>query len=297
MGVVYVIFLKKKRKKYIGSSLRLGVDLRDYQQTINLFNKYDVTKVINCAAYVGGIQFGLSRQADLFQNNLLITLNLLKASQAKKIKRFVNPISNCAYPANSSYFKEDEFWDGALHETVMVYGMCRKMSLIGSYAYQKQFGLDTINLILSNMYGPGDHFDEERSHALGAIVMKIVKAKLTNKPFVSIWGTGSPVREWLYVDDGAEAMIRGLDLNPNSDIINIGVGRGISILELANKIKNILGYTGKLVLDKSKPDGAPFKTVDGSKGAKIFDWKPSVDLETGLKNTIAWYLKKGEESG
>ena len=127
--------------------------------------------------------------------------------------------------------------------------------------------------------------------------MKVVKAKLTNKPYVSIWGTGSPVREWLYVDDGAEALIRGLDLKPSSDIINIGVGRGISILELANKIKNILGYTGKLVLDKSKPDGAPFKTVDGSKGAKIFGWKPSVDLETGLKNTIAWYLKKGEKSG
>ena len=284
--------LINSRKPFVATSLSLGVDLRNYEQTIRFFQKHKISKVINCAAYVGGIQFGLTRQADLFHNNLLITTNILKASHENKVVRVVNPISNCAYPANATYFKEKNFWDGSLHETVMVYGMCRKISWVGSYAYQKQFGLDTVNLVLSNMYGPGDHFDEERSHALGAIIMKIVKAKVTNEPLVSIWGSGKPVREWLYIDDGAEAMVRGLCLEPYSDIINIGVGHGISIFELATKIKNLVGYRGELKLDKSKPDGAPFKTVDGSRGAEIFGWKPTVDLEIGLRKTIDWYHKE-----
>ena len=282
-------------KSFIKSSLSLGVDFRDYQQTIDLFKKHKFTKVINCAAYVGGIQFGLTRQADIFHNNLLMTLNILKAMKETKVRRLVNPISNCAYPANATYFKEKNFWDGALHESVMVYGMCRKVSWMGSYAYQRQHGLDSINIVLSNMYGPGDHFDEEKSHALGAIIMKMVDAKVNNRPTLSIWGSGDPLREWLYIDDGAEAMIRGLEMKPFTDIINIGLGTGITISDLAKKIKEMVGYNGNLIFDRSKPDGAPFKIVDGSKGAKLLGWKPSESLDTGLKKTIDWYLKNGKD--
>ena len=288
--------LHKLDKPFARSSLSAGVDLRDYKQTIDLFRQHQITKVINCAAYVGGIQFGLQREADLFHNNLLMTINILRASYETKVRRIVNPISNCAYPADARYFKESGFWDGALHNTVMVYGMCRKISWIGSQAYKRQYGLDTINMILSNMYGPGDHFDEERSHALGAIIMKIVKAKLNNEQAVLIWGSGKPIREWLYIDDGAEAMIRGLDLESHDEIINIGLGSGITIIDLANQIKNLVGYTGELKLDESKPDGAPFKMVDGSKGSKLLGWKPAIDLESGLKKTVDWYLQRVEQS-
>lgn len=276
--------------EFKGTSLSLGVDLRDYNQSKQLFNDIRPTFILNCAAYVGGIQFGYKHSAELFHNNMLMTLNLLKLSQEFQVKRIINPISNCAYPGKATLFKESEFWDGPLHESVMVYGFVRKASWIGAWAYAQQFGLDSINLVLSNMYGPGDHFDEERSHALGALVMKFAKAKKENSPNVVVWGSGDPVREWLHVDDGAEAMVRSMDIPPHMDPINVGIGAGISIKEMALMIKDIIGYGGEIIFDKSKPDGAPYKTVDGSRGEQILKWKPEVSFEKGLRTTIASYL-------
>lgn len=275
------------------TSLSLGTDLRDSHATQILFERVKPAQVINCAAYVGGIQFGYKHSAELFHNNLQMTLNLLATAKSAGVKRIVNPISNCAYPADATLFKEAEFWDGPLHESVLVYGFVRKASWVGSWAYQKQYGLDVINLILSNMYGPEDHFEEERSHALGALIMKMVRAKQQNLPEIIVWGSGKPVREWLHVDDGAEAMIRGLTAPSSLDPINIGVAQGISILEMAQLIKMYVGYEGQLVLDPSKPDGAPYKTVDGGKGAALLGWKPSRSFTQGVQDTINWYLQNG----
>lgn len=277
---------------FIPTSLSLGVDLRDAKATQELFDQIRPTQVLNCAAYVGGIQFGYKHSAELFHNNLLMTLNLLAAAKASGVKRIVNPISNCAYPASATLFKEDEFWDGPLHESVMVYGFVRKASGIGGWAYAKQHGLDVLNIVLSNMYGPEDHFEEERSHALGALIMKIVRARLHQEPQVTVWGSGKPVREWLHVDDGAEAMIRGMQVAPSIEPVNIGVGKGISVLDMAQLIKELTGYTGELLLDTSKPDGAPYKTVDGTRGAAMFGWQPTREFRQGVKDTIDWYLKE-----
>lgn len=283
--------LSKKGISFFGTSHRLGVDLRNEKQTFELFDEKKPEYIINCASFVGGIQFGLKHQAEIFSNNLKMTLNLLEAANFYKTKRIINPISNCSYPAKAKFFKEEEYWDGPLHESVMVYGMVRKAFWIGSYAYEKQYGMDVINLILSNMYGPGDHFEEERSHALGALIMKIIEAKKNNAPEVLVWGSGKPVREWLHVDDGAEALVRSIDIPKSIDPINIGVGKGITIFDLANLIKDIAGYDGRLVLDQSKPDGAIHKTVDGSRGEKIFNWKPTKSLRQGIEETINYYLK------
>lgn len=281
--------LEERGLLYTPTSLKMGVDLRDAKETQRLFDKVRPSSVLNCAAYVGGIQFGYKHPAELFHNNLLMTLNLLAAAQANGVKRIVNPISNCAYPGSATLFREDEFWDGPLHESVMVYGFVRKASWVGAWAYAKQHGLDVLNLILSNMYGPQDHFEEERSHALGAMIMKIVRAQREGLPEVSIWGSGTPVREWLHVDDGAEAMVRGLDALPSLAPVNIGIGRGISVIELAELIKRYVGYGGRLVLDLSKPDGAPYKTVDGTRGAELLAWSPGRDLAKGINDTINWY--------
>ena len=286
--------LKEKQIPYIGTSFSIGVDLREKEQTFKLFEKIKPTYVINCASYVGGIQFGYKHPGELFYNNTLMTANILEACRIYNIKRLINPISNCAYPGNLSIFKESEFWNGPLHESVMVYGQVRKNSWVGSWAYAKQYNLDTINLILSNMYGPEDHFDEERSHALGALIKKIVNAKFNKDPEVIIWGTGSPVREWLHVDDGAEAMIKALDILPYIDPINIGIQKGISINELSLLIKNIVKYDGELVFDISKPDGAPYKTVDGKLGNELLNWSPNTNLKTGITETIEWYIKNNK---
>jgi GDP-L-fucose synthase len=277
-------------RKYTSTSLSLGLDLRDRQATINYFKDIKPKYVLNCAAYVGGIQFGYKHPAELFHNNLQITLNLLEVCKEFNIRRMVNPISNCSYPGDSTFFKEDEYWDGPLHESVMVYGFVRKASWVGGWAYAKQYNLDVLNLIFSNMYGPEDHFEEERSHALGALIMKFVQAKKCNAPEVVVWGSGNPVREWLHVDDAAEAMVRGLDVIKTPELVNVGIGRGVSIIDMAELIKNLVEYDGLLKLDQSKPDGAPYKTVDGSRGKKLFGWSPSRDFNQGVKDTIEWYL-------
>lgn len=275
---------------YISNSLRDGIDYRNLDELKRFFKKEQVDVVLNCATFIGGIQFGLQHPAEIFYNNFMLLLNFLECSRIFKFKRVVNPISNCTYPARATLFKEDEFWDGPMHESVMTYGFARKGSWMGSWAYAKQYGTDWVNLILSNMYGPDDHFDEVRSHALGALIKKIVEAKRHKLPEVIVWGTGKPVREWLYIDDGAEAMIRAIDIKPHLDPINVGVGKGVSIKELAELIKETAGYEGELIYDTSKADGAPYKTVDGTKGERLLGWKPEMELEDGVRRTIEWYM-------
>ncbi len=276
--------------EYRTSSLTQGCDLRDFGQTDKLFSEIKPEYLLNCAAYVGGIQFGYKHPAELFRNNLLMTLNVLECARMHGTRRIVNPISNCAYPARATLFREDEFWDGPLHESVLSYGFARKASWVGSWSYAKQYGLDQANIVLSNMYGPEDHFEEERSHALGALLMKMVEAKRKSLPFIMVWGTGTPVREWLYVDDGAEAMIRAMSIARSDEPINIGVSRGISVIDMALLIKRLVGYEGELRLDASKPDGAPYKTVDGTKGARLFGWTPTANFEETVADTVSWYI-------
>lgn len=283
--------LEERGLEYTKTSLRLGTDLRDKEQTMQLFERIRPTQVLHCAAYVGGIQFGLKHTAEMFSNNLLMSIQLFEACHRYGVRRLVNPISNCSYPAKAMLFKEDEYWDGPLHDSVATYGFVRKASFVGAQAYAKQYGQDTINLILSNMYGPEDHFEEERSHAMGALIMKMVKAKRENLPQVVVWGTGTPVREWLYIDDGAEAMVRALDLAPTDELLNIGVASGISIGDMAQMIQREVGYTGKLVFDTTKADGDPYKTVDGSRAQKVFGWSPETALEQGIRETVKWYLE------
>jgi GDP-L-fucose synthase len=287
--------LDQRKLEYTKTSFSLGADLRDKKQSEEMFSKVKPEIVLHCASFVGGIQFGMKYPAEIYNNNLLMSINLFEACAKFKVKRLVNPISNCAYPGNATLFKEHEFWDGPLHDSVLTYGMVRKITLVGARAYRAQYGLDTINLILSNMYGPEDHFEEERSHALGALVMKMVKAKWEKLDSVVVWGTGAPVREWLYVDDGAEAMIRAGNISPYEDIINIGITRGISIKDMAELIKKIVGYEGKLVFDPTKPDGAPYKTVDGTRGKELLRWQPETDFADGVRATVEWYKANKHE--
>lgn len=282
--------LDARKIPWRGTSLSGGVDLEDPAQARALFMDMRPEKVINCSAFVGGIQYGYKFPADIFDRNMRMVLNILRYGHEAGVKRIVNPISNCAYPARAELFREDEFWDGPLHESVLVYGFVRKASWVGSWAYAKQHDLDVLNLIVSNMYGPEDHFDEERSHALGALIKKFVAAKKSGAPEVVVWGSGKPVREWLYVEDGAEALVRGLDTKPVVDPVNIGVAKGVSVAELAEKISAAVGYEGKLVYDTSKPDGAPYKTVDGSRGKALLNWAPQMELDEGIRRTVDWYL-------
>lgn len=291
LGKRVVKKLRERGVEPIETSLSMGVDLRDYAQASGFFQREKPEILLNCASFVGGIQFGYKYPADLFENNLLMNVNLLRAARESGVRRIVNPISNCVYPAKATLFREEEIWDGPMHDSVLVYGFVRKAFWVGSWANYKQHGLDVVNIVLSNMYGPEDHFEEERSHALGALIMKFVEAKRSNAPSVNVWGSGKPVREWLHVDDGAEAMIRSMDIPPTIDFINIGVASGISVLDMCQLIKELTGYQGEIKLDLSKPDGAAYKTVEGSRGEALLGWKPAVSFREGVAQTIEWYEK------
>lgn len=281
--------LSRLHLPYVSTSQREGVDLRSRDAARELFLRVNPRFVIHCAAYVGGVQFGIKNPVDVFENNMLMTLNVFAAAHEAKVARVVHPVSNCVYPARARFFKEEELWEGELHDTVLAYGSARKALSVAARLYHRQYGLDVMNLVMSNMYGPGDHFEEERSHALGALVQKFIKARNQFAPQVTVWGTGEPVREWLYVDDAAEALVRSLQVPPREEVLNIGCGRGVSVRELAETIQKMSGYPGEIVYDISKPDGAPYKTVDSSKAQEIFGWQPSTPLHEGIQKTLHWY--------
>lgn len=284
--------LKEKKLPFVTTSLSMGVDFRDLKQTLDFVKKNKPNIIIHAAGQVGGIKYDLDHAGEMYYNNILISTNLIEVARLTNVKKFISVIGNCAYPnVVSRNFKEDEFWNGPLHDSVLVIGMIRKAQWTQTWAYNQQYGMNFINLILPNMYGPGDYFDEERSHALGAIMGKIMNAKINGIPQVIIWGSGKPIREWLYVDDGAEALLRAIDINHPVSPINIGVGKGISIKLLSLMIKGITGYKGKLIFDKTRPDGAPYKVMDNTEGKKIFKWIPQTDLREGIEKTYEFYLK------
>jgi GDP-L-fucose synthase len=281
--------LREKNLSLLSLSLEDGYDFRNFEQTKKLFEKEKFDAVINCAAFVGGIQFGHEHPGEIFYNNILMSAYLMESARLTGVKRFINPISNCTYPAHLTEFQEEDWWSGPLHESVLTYGAVRKISWVQGWSYKKQYNFDSVHLILPNMYGPEDYFDETRSHALGALVMKFVEAKRKNLPEVVVWGTGKPIREWLYVEDGAEALIKALDIPFTIEPINIGRGEGISISELAELIKKIVGYQRKIVFDTTKQDGAPCKIMVVNKMKEIFNWIPPTSLEEGIKKTVTWY--------
>ncbi len=282
--------LQEKGIPFIATSLSGGTDFRNFDQTLQFFKRYRPTTVMHCAAYVGGIKFGLAHAGEVYYNNILMSTNLIEAARFTGTQRFISPIANCAYPdVVDKDYKEDEFWNGPLNYSVMVYGMVRKAQWAQTWAYARQYNMKFVNIVLPNMYGPEDRFDEERSHALGALLMKIVQAKKESKPEVVVWGTGNPIREWLHVEDGAEALMKALDIGYFIEPVNVGVGKGISIKNLAEMIQRIVGYSGKLIFDTSKPDGALYKVMDTKRLEEVYKWKPAISLEKGIKETYNWY--------
>ena len=271
------------------------IDITKYDKLDKYLSKLKPDIVINCAAFVGGISYGYKYPARMLYENSTMAINLYRASQKNKVKKLINPISNCAYPRNLTTYKEENFFDGPPDDSVYNYGIAKRLFVqLGKSFYQEK-NFSSVNVVVSNMYGPNDHFDIERSHALGAIIKKVHDAKINNYKEVELWGTGKPIREWLYVDDGAKALIKSINLESGHHFFNVGVEKGISILELAEIIRNKIGWDGKFVLNTSKPDGVLEKKVDGTRGEEKLNWKPETSLIDGIQTTVNWYIDKYEQ--
>jgi len=287
LGKAVASKLEKRGINYLPLSLRDGYDFRNFEQTKELFEKEKFDVVIQCAAYVGSIKFACANTAQMFFNNTLMYTSLMEASRLIKVKRYINILSNCVYPDGLNEYKEDDLWSGLPACYVMGYGFSKRNSVVQSMIYARQHGLKTINLIFPNMYGPGFNMDLMRSHVIGGLIYKFVEARIHNLPIVEVWGTGKPIREFIYIEDGAEAVVRALDIEHTENPINIGINKSISIVDLAHLIKEMTDYKGKMIFDKKSPDGVPCKIMNVERMKKVFDWAPKMDLKEGIKRTIA----------
>jgi len=283
--------LEEKGQSPIPFSRKSGVDIRNFEQVNKFISETKPDVVVNCAANVGGIAYNAITPVTVYEDNLLIGFNLVRACFQNGVKKFVNIMPNCTYPGIAEIYKENEWWAGEMHDTVLTYGMPRKALWVQCWAYKKKYGFNSIHLVLPNLYGPGDHFDPIRSHALGALIKKIVDAKVSKSSVVEIWGTGNAVREWGYVDDAVEGITLALEKYDNIGILNIGEGRGYSIKEIAEMIKDAVSWNGKFVFDPSRPDGAPKKILDVTTMKKTLNWQPATSIKEGIDKTIDWYLK------
>ncbi len=276
------------------SSTHNECDLREISATESLFSKTNPEIVINLAAFLGGVHFGYDHAAEMFTNNMKMQVNILEACRKYKVKRLINPIGSCVYPGDLDLYTEEKLWDGPMHESVLAFATAKKAFVVACWAYHKQYGLDIVNLVMSNMYGPDDHFDEIRSHAVGALVRKTVEAKQKGLPTVTVLGSGRPIREWLYVDDAVDALYKAINIEPYDSIINIGAAKGYSIQETAEMIKELVGYKGKLVNDTTQLDGAICKRVEGKLGNQLLNWYPQTSFKDGLKYTVEWFNRNQE---
>jgi GDP-L-fucose synthase len=286
--------LKKSDLDFVEISGKSHVDITNLEQFIKFVDGEGFSSIINCSAFVGGISFGFKYQADLLQINSLMATNIYEVAKRFKIMKIINPISNCAYPGHLAVYNEKDFWNGPPHESVFNYALSKRVFVALGKSFYEQYGISSYSVVLSNMYGPDDHFEEERSHALGALIKKIHFAKINKLEKVEIWGSGNPIREWLYVADGAKSLIKTLQIEEGNYLYNIGINKGSSIIEIATHIKEALDWDGDFTFNETKPDGVMKKTVNGNYGVKLLNWAPEVKLNNGIKKTVDWYIENYE---
>lgn len=286
------IFRCLKRNGYDNLVYRTSkeLDLRDKQQVDQFFAKEKPEYVFLAAAKVGGIVANSEYPADFIRDNLLIQTNVIDAAYRNNVKKLLFLGSTCIYPKLAPQpIKEDYLLTGELEPTNDAYAIAKIAGIKMCQSYNRQYGTKYISVMPTNLYGQEDNFDLHTSHVLPALIRKFHEAKVNKAPFVEIWGTGTPKREFLYSDDLADACVFLMNNYDGNEIVNIGVGDDITIKELAEKVKDVIGYQGELKFDPSKPDGTPRKLVDVTK-LNSLGWKARTSLDEGLRATYQWFL-------
>lgn len=268
---------------------------RDY----DLIEKTDIVRmlevsqpdlVIHLAAVVGGIGHNQKNPGKFFYDNLMMGAQLIEQSRLYGVKKFVATGTVCSYPKFTPVpFKEEDIWNGYPEETNAPYGLAKKMMLVQSQSYREQYGFNSIFLLPANMYGPGDNFNLETSHVIPALIRKCVEARRQDKPYVEAWGSGDASREFLYVEDCAEAIVKAAASYDSSDPINLGNGREIKIKDLVALIVELTKFQGEVRWQSDKPDGQPRRQLDTTRAFERFGFQARTSLEDGLRKTVDWY--------
>ncbi|MCS7228016.1 MAG: GDP-L-fucose synthase [Endomicrobia bacterium] len=290
LGSFVVDKLKDKGCKNIFIPRSKDYDLVDINAVKKVYEDAKPDIVIHLAARVGGIGANRANPGKFFYENLMMGVQMMEVGRQRGIEKFVAIGTICAYPKYTPIpFKEENLWNGYPEETNAPYGLAKKMLLVQAQAYRQQYGFNAIYLLPVNLYGPKDNFDLETSHVIPALIRKCITAIRENKNEIVVWGTGNVSREFLYVEDAAEAIVLATEKYNKPDPVNIGSGQEITIKELVNLIAKLTGFKGKIIWDTTKPDGQPRRCLDTTKAYKEFGFKAKTSLEDGLQKTIEWY--------
>lgn len=275
----------------VGGSRRTGVDATSIKSLSTWLHNYNITHVINAAAYVGGIGLNSKQPADLWLSSMQISANVLDACYKCDVQKTVMLGTVCSYAQFCpTPFKEEYLMHyGTPEVTNSAYAVAKLAGLFGCQAYRSQYGLNSIYLIPVNLYGSRDNFDDNSSHVIPALIKKVVTATRLSLPSIEVWGTGIATREFLYVEDCARAIVLAIQHYNSPDPINIGSGQEISIKNLVELICSLVGYTGQIKWNTTKPDGQPRRLLDTSKAKELFGFEANIALEEGLKRTIEYY--------
>ncbi len=265
-------------------------DLREKQQVIAMYGTLRPDVVVHLAAVVGGIGANRAHPGRFFFDNLVMGVETLEQARKHGVEKFVGIGTICAYPKFTPVpFREEELWNGYPEETNAPYGLAKKMLLVQSQAYRAEYGMNAIHLLPVNLYGPGDNFDPESSHVIPAMIRKMEEARRAARDEVVLWGDGSATREFLYVDDAAEGIVRATESYDAGEPMNLGSGMEIAIRDLAPVIADATGFRGRIVWDTSKPNGQPRRGLDTSRAERAFGFRATTDFATGLANTVQWF--------
>jgi GDP-L-fucose synthase len=265
-------------------------DLREKESIIRLFEQARPDLVIHLAAVVGGIGANRRHPGQFFYDNAIMGLQLLEQARRFRIDKVVVLGTVCAYPKFTPVpFREADLWNGYPEETNAPYGLAKKMLLVQAQAYHQEYGLNAIYLLPVNLYGPGDNFDPETSHVIPALIRKCLEAVEGGQDEVVVWGTGQASREFLYVEDAAEAIVLASEHYDDPEPVNLGSGLEMSIKELVELIADLTGFKGRLVWDTTKPDGQPRRCLDTTLAEQAFGFRAQTNFREGLKRTIDWY--------
>ncbi len=265
-------------------------NLIEKDDIVRLLNETRPDLVIHLAAVVGGIGYNQKNPGRFFYDNLMMGVQLIEQSRLFGVRKFLATGTVCAYPKFTPVpFKEDDIWNGYPEETNAPYGLAKKMMLVQSQAYRQQYGFNSIFLLPANLYGPGDNFDLETSHVIPALIRKCVEARREGKPFIEAWGSGEVSREFLYVEDCAEALVRAAAVYNESEPVNIGTGNEVMIKDLVKMIARVSDFHGEIRWQASKPDGQPRRRLEVTRALEKFGFSATTSLEDGLRRTIEWY--------
>jgi GDP-L-fucose synthase len=289
--------LKKEKFNVIELNGKADWDLTNQDHVQYLFQQHQPDRIVHLAAKVGGIQANKENPGAFLYENLAMGMNLIEtARKYGKLKKFLMVGTVCSYPKNTPVpFKEEDIWNGYPEETNAPYGIAKKTLIEMLIAYNQQYGMNCTNLIPVNMYGPDDNFNPKISHVIPALILKIDKAITKGDSSVDIWGSGKASREFLYVDDCAEAICAAVDIDTTPYPINIGTGEECTISTLSYLLKDIMGYNGNLVFNSNGLDGQPRRCLDISKAYMVLGFKANTELYQGLKNTVSWYYRYKEK--